>query len=103
MKRKKLERFTLKYIEMKEPDRKFLDRFLRNYGRYDGVRFGIRLKGPDVVREFAKKYHLKIQPLFATFWCEEDSRVRKRLEKMMKRWCESGEKVSVQCKKANNY
>ena len=92
MKRRKLERFTLKYIEMKESDRRLLDKFLRNYGRYYGVRFGIRLKGPDVVREFAKKYHLKIQPLFATFWCEEDSRVRKRLEKMMKRWCESGEK-----------
>ncbi|KFZ21470.1 hypothetical protein [Thermotoga neapolitana] len=84
MKRKRLERFVLRYIEMKESDRKLLDRFLRNYGRYDGVRFGIRLKGPEVVREFAKKYSLKVQPLFAAFWCEEDGRVRRRLERVLK-------------------
>ncbi|MDI3495815.1 MAG: hypothetical protein PWQ72_1942, partial [Pseudothermotoga sp.] len=92
MKGKKLERFALRYIDLEESDRKLLDRFLRNYGRYDGVRFGIRLKGPEVMREFARKYSLKVQPSFAAFWCEEDGRVRKRLEKMMKRWCESGEK-----------
>ncbi|AHD18780.1 hypothetical protein THEMA_07735 [Thermotoga maritima MSB8] len=84
MKRKRLERFVLRYIEMKESDRKLLDRFLRNYGRYGGVRFGIRLKGPEVVREFAKKYSLKVQPLFAAFWCEEDGRVRRRLERVLK-------------------
>ncbi|KAF2960276.1 helix-turn-helix domain-containing protein [Thermotoga sp. 38H-to] len=84
MKRKRLERFVLRYIEMKESDRKLLDRFLRNYGRYDGVRFGIRLKGPEVVREFAKKYSLKVQPLFVAFWCEEDGRARRRLERVLK-------------------
>ncbi len=83
MKGEKLERFALRYIEMKESDRKLLDRFLRNYGRYDGVRFGIRLKGPDVVREFARRYSLKFQPLFVAFWCEEDGRVRRRLERIM--------------------
>jgi len=84
MKRKRLERFTLRYIEMKESDRKLLDRFLRNYGRYDGVRFGVRLKGPDVVREFARRYSLKVQPLLVAFWCEEDGRVRRRLERILR-------------------
>ncbi|MDK2884380.1 MAG: hypothetical protein PWQ33_959 [Pseudothermotoga sp.] len=79
MKGKKLERFALRYIDLEESDRKLLDRFLRNYGRYDGVRFGIRLKGPEAVRGFARKYSLKVQPLFAAFWCEEDGRVRRRL------------------------
>jgi hypothetical protein len=83
MKRKKLERFTLKYIEMKESDRRLLDKFLRNYGRYYGVRFGIRLKGPDVVREFAKRHSLKVQPLFVAFWCEEDGRARRRLVRIL--------------------
>jgi hypothetical protein len=89
---KTLSEFVENYVDLEEDEKALIDRFLRNYGRYDGVRFNIRLKGPDEVREFAKKYHLKIQPLFAAFWCEEDGRVRKRLEKMMKRWCESGEK-----------
>ncbi|AIY87038.1 MULTISPECIES: tetratricopeptide repeat protein [unclassified Thermotoga] len=84
MKRKRLERFALRYIEMKESDRKLLDRFLRNYGRYNGVRFGVRLKGPDVVREFARRYSLKVQPLLVAFWCEEDGRVRRRLERVLK-------------------
>jgi hypothetical protein len=44
----------------------------------------MRLKGPEMVREFAKKYSLKVQPLFAAFWCEEDGRVRRRLERILK-------------------
>lgn len=84
MERKKLKRFTLRYIEMKEHDRKLLDRFLRNYGKYEGVRFGIRLKSPEVVRKFAREYSLKVQPSFAAFWSEEDGRVRKRLERILK-------------------
>ncbi|KUK07816.1 MAG: Uncharacterized protein XD49_2137 [Caldanaerobacter subterraneus] len=51
MRRKRLERFALSYIEMKESDRKLFDRFLRNYGRYDGRKFGIRLKDPNVAQD----------------------------------------------------
>lgn len=84
MSERKLERFIQKYIELKEGDRKLLDKFLRNYGRYDGVRFEIRLKGPDIMREFAKKYSLKVQPSFIAFWCEEDGRVRRKLERILR-------------------
>ncbi|WP_369792325.1 hypothetical protein [Thermotoga sp. 2812B] len=43
------------------------------------MRFEIRLKGPEVVRGFARKYSLKVQPLFVAFWFKEDGRVRRRL------------------------
>jgi hypothetical protein len=48
------------------------------------VRFEIRLKGPDIMREFAKKYSLKVQPSFIAFWCEEDGRVRRKLERILR-------------------
>ncbi len=80
---KKLDEFVRRYIELDEYDRKLLDRFLRNYGRYDGVRFGTRIKGPDVVRRFARKYNLKIQPSFLAYWYEDDGRTRRRLERVL--------------------
>ena len=82
---KRLKEFIQRYIELDESDRKLLDRFMRNYGRYDGIRFGLRVKGPKVVREFARRYRLKIlQPMFLAYWCEDDGRVRRRLERVLK-------------------
>ncbi len=81
---KRLWEFIQRYIGLDEHDRKLMDRFLRNYGRYEGIRFGMRVKGPEVVREFARKYHLEIQPSFLAYWCEDDGRVRRRLERVLK-------------------
>ena len=83
MGKRKLERFARRYIEMEERDKELFDRYLRNYGRYDGIRFGMRFKRPEVVREFARMYSLKIQTSFAAFWEEEDGRVRERLERIL--------------------
>ncbi|MDK2949776.1 MAG: hypothetical protein PWQ26_443, partial [Thermotoga sp.] len=35
-------------------------------------------------REFARRYSLKVQPLLVAFWCEEDGRVRRRLERILR-------------------
>jgi len=83
MGKKKKEDFIHGYIELEEEDRKLLDRFLRNYGRYDGIRFGMRIDGPERVRAFAKRYRLKIQPCFIAYWCEEDGRTRRKLERIL--------------------
>ncbi|ANQ53544.1 XRE family transcriptional regulator [Thermosipho sp. 1070] len=80
---KKLGEFIRRYIELDEYDRKLLDRFMRNYGRYDGIRFGMRVNGSEVVRGFAKKYRLEIQPTLLAYWCEDDKRVRGRLERIL--------------------
>ncbi|QTA37362.1 hypothetical protein JYK00_06365 [Thermosipho ferrireducens] len=81
---KRLREFVQRYIELDEHDRNLMDRFLRNYGRYDSVRFGIRVKGPEPVSVFAKKYRLKIQPTLLAYWCEDDKRVKRRLERILK-------------------
>ncbi len=83
MGKRKLERFARRYIEMEEKDKELFDRYLRNYGRYDGIRFGMRFRRPKVIREFARMYSLKIQPSFAAFWQEEGGRVRERLERIL--------------------
>lgn len=81
--KKRLDEFVRRYIEFDEADRKLLDRFLRNYGRYEGIRFGIRIDGPERVRSFAKRYNLKIQQCFIAYWCEEGGRTRRKLEKIL--------------------
>nr|WP_153020863.1 hypothetical protein [Kosmotoga sp. DU53] len=79
----RIDEFIKHYVKFNEHNRKLLDRFLRNYGRYDGIRFGVRIDGPERVRAFAKRYRLKIQPCFIAYWCEEDGRTRRKLERIL--------------------
>ena len=83
MGKKRLDEFVRRYVELDEADRKLLDKFLRNYGRYESIRFGIRTDGPERVRSFAKRYKLKIQQCFIAYWCEEDGRTRRKLERIL--------------------
>ncbi|MBO8139943.1 MAG: hypothetical protein H0Z22_05670 [Thermosipho sp. (in: Bacteria)] len=81
---KSLEKFIQIYIEFDENERKLIDRFLRNYGRYEGINFETKVKGPECVKVFARKFQLKVQPTFLAYWCEEDGRVRRKLERILK-------------------
>ncbi|ACR79768.1 MULTISPECIES: hypothetical protein [Kosmotoga] len=81
--RMRIDEFIKHYAKFNEHNRKLLDKFLRNYGRYDGIRFGVRIDGPERVRAFAKRYRLKIQPCFIAYWCEEDGRTRRKLERIL--------------------
>ncbi|AFG35174.1 hypothetical protein Ferpe_1068 [Fervidobacterium pennivorans DSM 9078] len=81
---RRLSEFIERYGELGKEEKVLINTFLRNHGRYDGVKFEIRLKGPDEVREFAKKYSLKIQPSFVAFWCEENAKIRRKLTSIMR-------------------
>lgn len=81
---KRLEKFIRIYIEFDENERKLIDRFLRNYGRYEGINFETKVKGPECVKVFARNFQLKAQPTFLTYWCEEDGRVRRKLKRILK-------------------
>ena len=78
------------HISLRESDRQVADRFLRNYGRYEKMRLRTRLKGPQVIREFAKKYRARVQPAFAAYWIESDGRVRRHIENLAGRFVEKG-------------
>ncbi|MCD6449399.1 MAG: hypothetical protein J7L34_02685, partial [Thermotogaceae bacterium] len=77
---KRLETFAKVYASLREGNRKVIDRFLRNYGRYEVMRLRTRLKGPKVIRDFAKRYGAKVQPTLAAYWTNSDGRVRRKLE-----------------------
>jgi len=78
-----IEEFTHKYLKLSETEKRTLDRFLRNYGRYEGVNFGVKFKGPETVEKFAKKYHLNPSTSFIAYWCEKDGRTRRKLERIL--------------------
>jgi len=73
-----LSKFVERYAELDENSKELIDRFLRNYDRYEGIRFGVSIGGPEEVREFAKSYNLKIRPAFLAYWCEA-KRTRRKL------------------------
>ncbi len=81
---KKFEEFARRYVKLKREDRNLCGRFLRNYGRYEGFNFGVRFKGPETVEHFARKYRLDLSSSFIAYWCEDDGRVRRRLERVLK-------------------
>ena len=85
---KKLEVFAFVYAQMKKDSRKVLDRFLRNYGRYEAMRLKTRLKGPQVIRDFAKKHGASVQAALAAYWAESDGRVRRHIEHLAGRFAE---------------
>ncbi|MDI3516777.1 MAG: hypothetical protein PWP09_843 [Thermotogota bacterium] len=82
--RKKTQQFVKIYAQLKESNKRLLDRFLRNIGRYRGISFPVRLKGPEEVREFSNFLELPVQLVLAAYWCEDDGRVRRTLSGILK-------------------
>lgn len=82
--RMRIDLFIKHYAKLTEHNKKILDRFLGNYGRYDGINFGIKMNGLKGVKAFARRYKLKMQPCLIAYWCEEDGRTRRKLERILK-------------------
>ncbi|MCD6463512.1 MAG: hypothetical protein J7L52_07500 [Thermotogae bacterium] len=86
---KKLEGFARRYVKLKREDRSLCGRFLRNYGRYEGINFGVRFKGPETVEHFARKYRLNLSISFTAYWYEKDGRTRRKLGRILEFMVES--------------
>ncbi|WP_052295965.1 helix-turn-helix domain-containing protein [Pseudothermotoga thermarum] len=88
MSKDKFEKFLQRYMELEEKDRKLLNKFLRNYAKYENTRFSIALQDSEVLKAFSVEYSLKPQALCAAYWCEEDGRIRRKLNRILKHMVE---------------
>ncbi len=78
------ERFIQNYIAMDEEEKKIIDRFARDYIRYD-IRWGMRVNVPNEMKDLIQSFHLKEIPSSLSYWALDDEEDRKRLVNVLKR------------------
>ena len=79
------ERFIQKYIAMDEEEKKIIDRFARDYVRYD-IKWGMRVSVPDEMKDLIQSFHLKKRPASLSYWALDDEEERGKLVNVLKRF-----------------
>ena len=72
------ERFIQGYLTLDEEDRKVIDRFSRDYIRYD-IRWGMRIKILKEMEKYAKSLRLKKTPTALAYWALDREHERTKL------------------------
>ncbi len=78
------ERFIQKYIAMDEEEKKIIDRFARDYVRYD-IKWGMRVSVPDEMKDLIQSFHLKKRPASLSYWALDDEEEREKLVSTLKK------------------
>ncbi|MGC8545819.1 MAG: hypothetical protein ACP5NR_07720 [Athalassotoga sp.] len=76
------ENFIKVYLNLDKDERRVIDRFARDYIRYD-IRWGIRIEVPDEMEEYVKLFHLKRMPAALAYWSYDDKKGRERLVRVL--------------------
>lgn len=82
------ENFIKAYLNLDKDERRVMDRFARDYIRYD-IKWGMRIKAPDEMEEYAKLFHLKKMPAALAYWSYDDEDGREKLVRTLGRVRES--------------
>ncbi len=82
MPRRTRERFIQGYLTLDEKEREVIDRFSRDYIRYD-IRWGMRIKIPKEMERYAKSLRLKKTPAALAYWALDEERKRTKLVEVL--------------------
>ncbi|MGC9219293.1 MAG: hypothetical protein ACP5G8_07850 [Athalassotoga sp.] len=77
-------RFIKAYLNLDEGERRVIDRFARDYIRYD-IRWEMRIEVPNEMEEYVKLFHLKRRPAALAYWSYDDEKGRERLVRVLGR------------------
>ncbi|WP_036225327.1 hypothetical protein [Mesoaciditoga lauensis] len=77
--------FVQKYITMDEGEKKIIDRFVRDYVRYD-IRWGMRVNVPNEMKDLIQSFHFKKIPASLSYWTLDDEEKREKLVNVLKRF-----------------
>ena len=72
------------YIAMDEKEKKIIDRFARDYIRYD-IKWGMRVRLPNEMKGIVNAFHLKKIPASLGYWALDVEEEREELVKAMKK------------------
>ncbi len=76
------ERFIQRYLTLNDEEKEIIDRFARDYTRYD-IRWGMRVKMPDEMEKYAKSFHLKKIPTALAYFALDDEKERDKLVEVL--------------------
>jgi len=82
---KKLMKFIGRYINLSEPYRIVVDRFVRNYTRYN-KRWGVRIDPIEDLEGFISEYRLNRQATLLAYWVEENGKARRKLVRTLEKF-----------------
>ncbi len=78
-------RFIQNYITMDEEEKKIIDRFARDYIRYN-IKWGMRIAVPDEMKDLIQSFHLKKRPAALSYWALDNEEEREKLVDVLKRF-----------------
>lgn len=78
------ENFIKVYLELDKEEKRVIDRFARDYIRYD-IKWGMRIEVPDEMEVYVKLFHLKRRPAALSYWSYDDKTGRERLVRALGR------------------
>jgi hypothetical protein len=78
------ENFIKAYLNLDEDERHVIDRFARDYIRYD-IKWGMRIEVPDEMEEYVKVFHLKRMSAALAYWSYDDEKGRKKFVRTLGR------------------
>ena len=81
----KYEGMYLYRLAMDEEEKKIIDRFARDYIRYN-IKWGMRIAVPDEMKDLIQSFHLKKRPASLGYWALDDEKDRKRLVDVLRRF-----------------
>ncbi len=79
------ERFIQNYITMDEEEKKIIDRFARDYIRYN-IKWGMRIAVPDEMKDLIQSFHLKKTPAALGYGALDNEEEREKLVDVLKRF-----------------
>ncbi len=76
------ERFIQRYLTLDDEEKEIIDRFARDYIRYD-IHWGMRAKMPEEMEKYAKAFHLKKIPTALAYFGLDDEKERDKLVEVL--------------------
>ena len=79
------ERFIQRYLTLDDEEKEIIDRFARDYTRYD-IHWGMRVRMPDEMEKYTKSFHLKKIPTALAHFALDDEKERNKLIQVLEKF-----------------
>ena len=76
------ERFIQRYLTLNDEEKEIIDRFARDYTRYD-IHLGMRVRISDEMEKYAKAFHLKKIPTALAYFGLDGEKERNKLVEVL--------------------
>ncbi len=79
------EKFIKAYLELGKDEKSIIDRFARDYIRYD-IRWGMRVDVPNSMKKYTQAFHFKETPVALAYWALDTQKEREKLLEVLEKF-----------------